>query len=644
MATFQGTPFGLSIRTADVWPRKNVATPGVYAQLIHDFDTWKPLYGSAIITIYRAGTQNLARVFSDPEMTEPAVNPQTLLERTYGDTVYGKFVESLYTPDAYQCSINSTDQTGITRPAITDLNGEDASRSIVRARSGSVYRALERHLDQVVYAENFGTLGTSAAANTTTIQNAIGAVGARGGGAVLLPAGSFPITQLTIPTAVILVGYDMQATTLRSEIAGAIITLNGDRAGIVDLTLDGLSAVSGSIGIYAKGQDELRISHVVARSFDTNLMLRGGRRARFFDLSLIAGNYGAKILGHLDTADGDDIVGLRWAGGEVSSCITAGVQCEAIDMEVRSLSFDGVDFADNLTDGLVLIGCRFVTVTNCSFADNARTLRAIDATPLDDANFTQSLKVARSQFTEGTVNLDGLAIDVLFDRCDFAGTTFDLETTIQNAITLLDCVEDAAVAITGDPTRLLRWRSSDRGEVKGSTSTNTATKALGITMYPGETALLIAKVVANQRNGEGTASYLIVNAARRDTADLDFDNGTIAFTEGDLVVGLTSGASGYVTAKSGTTSAGSISLKSISGAFVNNEQLAVLGVPFALANGVLSDPTVSMLGSDTVLFSYESDTTWGAEFVAAGDEAKLVVTGANSKTIEWTAAADRMVG
>lgn len=644
MTTFQGTPFGPHVRTSDEWPRKNVAVAGLYAQLIHDFDTWRPLYGNAIVTIYKAGTQFKARVFTDPEMTEEADNPQTLLERTFEGVSYGKFAEALYTPDAYEIDIGSTDQTGITRPAITDLNGENGSQIVVKPDGARLYRPLEDHLSQVVYAEDYGVFGTSAAANTAAIQAAIGAVGARGGGFVMLPPGTYPFLQLTLPTGVILAGYHQLATVLQSQIAGAVITLNGANAGVMNLTLDGISAVASSIGIYAKGQDDILVVSTVIRSFETNILMRGGARPIFRDVSCLNGTWGARLLGHLDTVDGGPLTGLRWSGGRIESNVTAGVHLQFVDEEVRSAVLLGLEFQDNLTDGLILEGVRFSRVQDCTFDDNARSLRVIDAAPLGTTNFTQSLVVERGRFAAGGVNIDGLAIDVSFDRCDFSGTTIDLETTIRNPVRMLDCVEDGAVQLAGDATRLIRWRSTDRGEVRGSTTNNTATKAIANSMYPGEVAMLLATVIGVQRNGEDHAAYIIARAARRDTADLDFDGGTIAFTVGDLVVGGTSGASGYVTAVTGSTAAGTLSLKSIAGEFQNNEQLTVDGTPHALANGVLSDPSVSLLGSDTVLFAFESDTTWAAAFDASGDEAQLKVTGANSKLVEWTARLDRLTG
>src|SRR6185503_2788665 len=100
-----------------------------------------------------------------------------------------------------------------------------------------------------VQAEDFGVIGTNAATNTATINQAVGVVASRNGGTVLLPSGPILISQLTLPDGVLLKGRGRGATILMSQVNGACITIGGDRAGLAELTLDGINLTPGSIGV-----------------------------------------------------------------------------------------------------------------------------------------------------------------------------------------------------------------------------------------------------------------------------------------------------------------------------------------------------------------------------------------------------------
>lgn len=617
---------------------KNVATPGIYGQRVTDFDTWKALYGGVIVYIRRAGSTELADVYSDPGLTIPAANPQTLLSRNLLGVAYGKFLAPIYTPDAFYCDIDSTDQTGVQQPAIYDLDGQDGDRIVVTAQGGRHDRSLEDHLARIVYVEDYGAIGTSPSENTRTITAAIGQAGARGGGIVMLPPGSIDILSLTMPTAVYLAGYARGATTLRSSLATAIITFTGANCGLVDLTLDGVSAIAGSTGLLSEQQDDILLRNVTIKRFETGLHVKGGARPRFDRLSLTNHQFGARLQG-----DTEALSSLWWSGGIVAENVEAGIWIEYVDQIATHLKLEEIEFRDNLMDGLLIDGGKFITVDDCRFDDNARTIKIVDDA-MDDAGFCESITFRRGYVANCTIYVDGLAIDVMFDRCEFVGTEFQMVPTMGKHLVLRDCSEDAAVRIIGDGTRLMRRQASRGGSLVGSTTDATPVKGFAYNLEPGETAVLLAKAVANGVDNEIHAVYVIAQGARRDTADLDFDTGTIAFNVGELVEGGTSGASAYITAKSGTTGAGTLSLRSIVGTFQNNEALQVDGVTRALVNGTINDPAVSMLGSLSVVHTFESDTTMACVFVASGDEAQVQVTGVAAKTIEWTIDCDRLSG
>lgn len=616
---------------------KNVIHPGVYGQVVHEFDVWRPLYGGARVYVRKAGSNALASLFTDPEMTEIASNPQTLLTQEYDGVRYGKFDQSLYTPDAYYCDIDTTDQTGVTRPSLYALAGEDGDRLLVTAEGGSLARTLEAHMGQVVYAADYGYLGRSAAENTRAIVAAIGQVGARGGGIVLLPPGTLDIDPISVPVGVILAGYAKSATTLRSTTASAIVTITGANAGLVDLTLDGVSVVADSIGVLAEQQDDLLLRNVQIKRFETNLQVLGGERHRYDRLDLLNGTYGARLKGETEA-----LSGLWWTGGQISQHVTAGLWLEYVDAAVEHLTLQELAFRDNLSDGLILDGVQFARIDDGIFDDNARTIRIRDIDA--DAGFCSNLRFVRAQVADCQINIDGLSIGLMMERCDFAGTEFYLNPTMGQHLVLRDCSEDAAVTTAGDGTRMIRQRSTDRGAVTGTTTDTTPVKAFAHNLEPGEVAIIRARVVGNGIDSEDHAAYVLEQAARRDTADLDYDTGTIAINVGDQIVGGTSGASAYVTAKSGTTAAGTLSLRSIVGTFQNNEAIQVEGVTRALVNGSITDPNVSLLGSAATVYSFEADTAMACAIGASGDEVQIQVTGLSGKTIIWTAECDILRG
>lgn len=617
---------------------KNVSTPGVYGQRIFDFDLWRELYGGVIVYIRKAGSTVLARVYTDPTLQTLADNPQTLLTQTLDGVRYGKFLAPLYTPDAYYCDIDSTDQTGISRPSLYKLDDEDGDRILVTAQGGRVARALENHVAQTVWAEDYGRIGTSPTENTATITAAIGQAGARGGGFVMLPPRSIDITRLNLPTGVVLRGFSKAATTVRSTVAEAIITLSGAGAGLMDMTMDGVNVSPGSIGVLSEQQDDILLRQVEVKRFETCLHLKGGERARFDRLSLSNGTYGARLQG--DTAP---LRNLWWTGGQITQHTTAGVWFEWVDADIAQITMEELGFVDNLSDGLLLEGTQFVRCVAGTFDDSGRSIKIIDGSD-PEAAFTSNIRFERCEVTDATCHFDGACIDVVFTGSEFLGTEFDLEPTMGKHLVLRDCSEDSNVRLSGDGTRLIRQRSGDKGAVVGTTTDATPVKAFALNLGPGETVMMVGRIVANAVNAEVYAAYHISQAARRDTADLSFDTGTIAFVLGDIVVGATSGASAYITAKTGTTASGSLSLRSVVGTFQNNEALQVDGVTRALVNGSISNPTVSLLGSIANLYINESDTTMACVFAASGDEAQIQVTGISATTFEWTAEMDVLRG
>jgi hypothetical protein len=198
-------------------------------------------YGLASVRVLIAGTNDLALIYSDEDLTAAVTNPQTLVERLDPNSAisYGKFSQPIYVGVPYELEINSDRlHRRVQRPPLTTLDEMDASLALVTVAGGEEAIHLEDHLARRIDVRDFGeflavgTNGASTATNTATLDAAIGAAGALGGGYVETPAGTYQFSDTTIPQGVVLRGQGRTATTLQSTTAGQVVVIGGDRAGL----------------------------------------------------------------------------------------------------------------------------------------------------------------------------------------------------------------------------------------------------------------------------------------------------------------------------------------------------------------------------------------------------------------------------
>ncbi|MGE0715083.1 MAG: hypothetical protein AB7P02_06545 [Alphaproteobacteria bacterium] len=623
---------GLSAAQEEALGNKNVASAIRAPGLVEPFDIWQPDYGGARVYIYKAGTDFPARVFRDVAMTDEAPNPQILLDRVGEDgTHYGKFTDPLYTPDAYYLDIDAVDQTGVHQIPLTSLDGADADLALVTAQGGNQARPLESHFGQQIWAADYGEIGSSPTTNTTTIMAAIGAAGARNGGYVMLPSGTIEITQISIPAGVILCGWRRGATVLVSAVAGRVVTLAGDLAGLQDLTLDGVNVVADSTGLYAEEIDDLYLLRVEIKRFEKNVHINGGQRGAFYDVAISGAQYGVHLQG-----DAAEVRDFRWLGGVITTCQEIGLWLENDGEPVWHSTFERLICYEGTDDAIRLTGALFTRFYDVSIRDYDDAVAIEDVTPAGVNNETLNVQFRAGYVERANLRFDGQCQDVQFEDMGFSAVEFIVATTTRNQITLIDCLEDSDVRISGDGTKIQRWRVNEDGAVAGTTADATATKAIAIAMEPGEVVAVEVTATANQVDGEGHGVWRWTHAARRDTADLAYDGGTVAIGVGTTIAGGTSGATAYVTAVSGTTASGTLSLRAISGTFQDNEAIQVAGVTRAFVNGNLSNPSVSVMGSLADHFS-ESVGMTGADnlLVAVSNEAQVQVQGVVGRTFEW---------
>ena len=595
---------------------------------IAEFDVWRPGAGGDIVRVKDAGTDLDADIWYDQAATLAAPNPITLIADAAGN---GKFPQPVYVFVPYYLVVGNVNETGIQQLPLTTLAGEDASAATVKVGAENPAIALKDIVDRVVYASDYGLLGNDAAINTATIAAAIGEAASRGGGEIVLPAGTVKINTFSIPASVILKGQGEGVTMLQSQVGDRIVTITGNKAGLRDISLDGVSVIPDSTGIYAKALDDMVLHNVTIKRFETPLHLQGGTRPNFKNVSVDGCAKPVKLHGDTDQpgdGNGSALRYLVWDGGKVQ------FSTEAV---VEHCRVKGVSFIDNSADALVIKGARSLQFDNCVWTGTIS--KNIDIKDDDDTaktdNRVRTIRFRDCMVSEGKIAFDGECRDIAFDRTDFRGVTFDMSLP-QRVITLRDCIEDADVEIIGDSVKIARVKSIEGGSA-GVTTDAVATEAWAMPLDPGQVAYVQAIVVAKQQNGANVASYHVSASFLRSASELNFDAQTADFTLGEIITGETSGATGRLVAQTDNGGSGVLKMIDIRGEFVNNETLSDPQGGAALANGTLIAKDVVAKGSQSSIHADVEDVSgWAVALGANGGEVQLKVTGAADQTIEWT--------
>lgn len=607
------------------------------------FDIWQPGYGGASVKVLQAGTTNLANIYTDEALTQAAANPQVLVDDGNGN---GKFAQPVYVGVPFELEINSIDTTGVVRPPLTTLNGEDASGAVA-VRTGQTHQnAIGDILARSVHVQDFGVFSTAAGAadNTATLNAAIGAA-ASTGGFVHLPGGNFTINAMSIPARVVLRGRGRDVTTLQSQIGDKVVTVSGDAGGLEGLTLDGVNLTANSVGLFSKANDEIHLRDVLIKRFVTGLHTKGGRRSGWKDFYIENCVYGARLHGDADAGgggDGDEFRNLTWAGGRVSTCTSIGVEFSWEDKLCISNTIRSVGFEDNTGTAIVVNGARFTRLEDCWARNNTGLFIIRDDSNTSNAarreNTVTGLNVIGGEYEDGTINIVDTAQGVVFEGVSFKDVDFTIGTPCNNNVLFLDCVEDADVTIAGQGTKIVRDQKANRGRSSGLTTDNTATKAWGMALEPGQIIILEAQVLGRARDAAERRACMRRCFAYRPAATLAYDTQTANFTAGTIVTGQSSGAKARIQADSDSGTTGTLSLIDVSGVFVDNEVIQDTAGGSALANGALSFSNAALdgNGSNVELDGSTNMANFGTvAFVANGPEIELQVTGASSRSVEW---------
>lgn len=635
-----GKPYSIAAKTPADFPEFGV--------LVSQFDVWREGYSGAVVTVYKAGTTEQVPLFHDIFLTQPASNPQILLERedSLGQE-FGKFTKSVYSPYPYYLDINTVEQTGVSFIPLYNFVGKDAGDAVsLAANGGSVFRRLSQRFADYINALDFGELGTSPTTNTATLDAAISAASTKGGGVVNLPSGVIPFNNIVLPANVILRGAGKQTTILQSEVATKVINMTGNGAGLAELTLDGINLLAGSIGVYGRALRDITFDRVIVKRFSTGIQWQGGFNHIYRDLSALNCDYCFRALGDKDFTNtnlGSEYSGLDWLSGEVGQATNSAIDLSVVDEPVRHNVLRQVDILDNVGNlpAVYLYGAAWTTFDHCYWDGNTINIKCEDnSDDLLEYHEVIGLQVNGGQMVDGALAFDGLCQDIIFDKLEFDGVEFQMNVPT-NPVLLRDCTE-YDTTLTGDTTKLTRFRTSLDGTIQGQTTDDTTTVVYKEKLNPNEVVQIAVSATAEQVNGSDYADIFVIHSARCAPATLPYDAQTVNFTVGRTIKGATSGATAIIVADSDSGSTGTLSLGDVSGTFVDNELITEVGFTgSARVNGSLTLGTVSLVSTATDVRSVGSNTgdvpaAWGGVgFAASQQEFQVTVNGAASTSIFW---------
>jgi hypothetical protein len=270
----------------------------------------KPLNSGQLVT-YAAGTVSAEPTFSTMAGTVSNANPIVL-------GVDGRVPAEIWFSQntAYKVqlldSLSNIIATYDNLSGINDVISSDID--FIAAGSGAVTRTVESKLRDIVSVADFGTVGNGVTDDTTAIQNAIDAVGGRGGGVVYFPPGVYAITSLSITTPY---------TTLKGtgKFSSVLRITSGTTTGVL---------VTGT-SLAMCGIEDLGFDQSVDCTDNTKAMLRTSGVFRFYVRNCFFNGYlgattGAHTLmwlcGNSITVDHTDGTGGKTSGWYISNINT----------------------------------------------------------------------------------------------------------------------------------------------------------------------------------------------------------------------------------------------------------------------------------------------------------------------------------
>lgn len=638
-----GGPF--SKLTSGRYNGKTIATAFQQAILIQEFDLWREGYAGAVVEILKEGTTTKASVYTDLNLSSITANPQVLITKTVGTVTFGKFETSVYTPDAYYLRINGVESTGVFYPGLRTLQNEDASGADVKSSKGGIARELDDRAGDTIHVLDFGNFlqtDGSSTQNTATLTAAIGVASAANGGEVILPAGTYQISTISLPANVVIRGQGMNATVIQSRESGNVVTVTGSDAGLADMTLDGVNLTAGSVGLYGVGKSRVRLTQCVIKRFETGVKMRGGADHHYTNLFVDSCLTGLELRGDTDatsTAGGSAFTDLTWNGGAVTNTTVQGLYLRYIDAVCQGLTIRDINFTSNVgTAALNIEGAQQIIFEDLIFTGNTvRHILTADVT----ANTVENIDFLSCEWTDSEIKLGGSCKDCIFDRPIFAGV---LSVNLNNPtfpIMVRDSREASTITLAGNTEKLTRWNTINSGTYKGqTTATVTVATVFRRVLNPGEIINLDVRATAVQENSAGYGTISKTACAYQPGAQLNFVAQTGNFALGQIVTGGTSGAKGLLQAQTDAGVTGTLNLIRVSGTFQNNEALTdPLGGAATAQGAITLQNSLIIVPVQTDYFAQSAGaTSWDVDVTTTAQEVQVKARGVTTGTVDWVVA------
>jgi hypothetical protein len=613
---------------------------------VREFDLWQDGYGLSTVSIFLAGTNTLATVYDNINLTgAPVANPQILIERMVGGISYGRWAVPIYVGVPYELEINTIDHTGVVQPGITTLVGADASDALVTVTGGTVAAALDDREARRIDVRDYGIFlavgapGASASTNNATLVIALGVAAAAGAGYVEIPAGTYQVTFFTIPQGVVIRGSGRDATDLQSVTAGNVATIGGIQAGLSRMTLDGISLVVNSVGVFAANVDQILLDDVEIMRFETGLELFGGKRNNWRDLFISDCVNGYRAWGYTGgNGTGGPLLENQWIGGQIDTCTTIGIELRNFDQPCEHNRFTGITFDSNTATAVNIIGGRYFSFVGCRWIGNTVNLAIDDASPATSTNTVIGGEFIDGEMNTGALNFTGTYQEVSFRRMTMVNPAITINAPGQN-IVAQDC-QISSPTFSGVETCWLYSFTNNRGAAFVVTFGPASATAWSIFLKDGQQVYLEGKVIGRQRDGINTGFFHIAVSAGRPGASLAYNTLTAVFGLGQVLTGQTSGATARITADSGTVLTLQDIVDGANGGFAANEIITDTASGSATA-GIFSESNAALAGTVTsIRAAQRTDASWTATFAANGAYIDLNVAGDTSMSVEWSVDVD----
>lgn len=186
----------------------------------------------------------------------------------------------------------------------------------------------------------FGETGNTAAQNGDAMDAAMDSISGVTGGIVNIPIqGTISFDNFTLDADVTLQGVGKDSTVLQSTYAGNCVTLSMDSV-IKDLTIDGVSHVAGSIGVYGSSVNRTHLENMLIKNFEINEYRQSGIKCEWLNVVNTSGTTGFVVY-----TDGANVFAEnKYIGGEISGS-TVGLYMEyagkAISHNYFQTDFEG---------------------------------------------------------------------------------------------------------------------------------------------------------------------------------------------------------------------------------------------------------------------------------------------------------------